>query len=52
MKSVLMSVKPKWCALIANGKKTVEIRKTFSETVFRNKTREQSPDHRHCENKR
>jgi len=28
MKSVLMSVKPKWCALIANGKKTVEIRKT------------------------
>lgn len=28
MKSVLMSIKPKWCELIANGKKTVEIRKT------------------------
>lgn len=28
MKSVLISVRPKWCELIANGKKTVEIRKT------------------------
>lgn len=28
MKSVLMSVKPKWCELIASGKKTVEVRKT------------------------
>lgn len=28
MKSVLMSVKPKWFELIANGKTTVEIRKT------------------------
>ena len=28
MKSVLISIKPKWCKLIANGKKTVEIRKT------------------------
>lgn len=27
MKSVLISIKPKWCELIANGKKTVEIRK-------------------------
>ena len=28
MKSVLISIKPKWCELIALGKKTVEIRKT------------------------
>ena len=28
MKSVLMSINPRWCELIANGKKTVEIRKT------------------------
>lgn len=27
-KAVLLSVQPKWCALIANGKKTVEVRKT------------------------
>ena len=27
-KAVLISVKPKWCELIANGKKTVEVRKT------------------------
>jgi len=37
MKSVLMSIKPKWCKLIANGKKTVEIRKTEPklETPFK-----------------
>lgn len=28
MKSVLMSIAPKWCEPIANGKKTIEIRKT------------------------
>lgn len=28
MKSVLISIKPKWCELIAIGKKTVEVRKT------------------------
>lgn len=27
-KSVLLSVQPKWCELIASGKKTVEVRKT------------------------
>lgn len=27
MKSVLISIQPKWCELIANGKKTVEVRK-------------------------
>lgn len=28
MKSVLMSIRPKWCKLIASGKKTIEVRKT------------------------
>lgn len=28
MKSVLISIKPKWCELIANGRKTIEVRKT------------------------
>lgn len=28
MKAVLMSIKPRWCELIASGKKTVEVRKT------------------------
>ena len=28
MKAVLMSIKPKWCELIASGKKTIEVRKT------------------------
>lgn len=28
MKNVLISIKPKWCELIANGKKTIEVRKT------------------------
>lgn len=28
MKSVLISIRPKWCALIALGKKTIEVRKT------------------------
>lgn len=28
VKAVLMSIQPKWCELIASGKKTIEIRKT------------------------
>lgn len=28
MKAILISIKPKYCELIANGKKTVEVRKT------------------------
>ena len=28
MEAVLMSIKPRWCELIASGKKTVEVRKT------------------------
>lgn len=35
--AVLLSVRPKWCELIANGKKTIEIRKTRPkiETPFK-----------------
>ena len=37
MKAVLMSIKPKWCAAIANGIKTIEVRKTKPkiETPFK-----------------
>lgn len=37
MKSVLMSIQPKWCELIANGKKTIEVRKSRPniETPFK-----------------
>lgn len=37
MKSVLISIKPKWCELIASGKKTIEVRKTRPklETPFK-----------------
>lgn len=28
MKAVLISINPKWCELIASGKKTIEVRKT------------------------
>lgn len=28
MKSVLISIQPKWCELIASGRKTIEVRKT------------------------
>ena len=36
-KAILMSIQPKWCELIANGKKTVEVRKTKPklETPFK-----------------
>lgn len=29
MKSVLISIRPEWCGLIASGKKTIEVRKTY-----------------------
>lgn len=29
MKSILISIKPKWCAKIMNGDKTIEVRKKF-----------------------
>lgn len=37
MKAVLMSIQPKWCELITNGKKTIEVRKTKPklETPFK-----------------
>lgn len=37
MKSVMISIKPNWCELIASGKKTLEIRKTKPnlETPFK-----------------
>lgn len=36
-KSVLISIRPQWCELIANGKKTIELRKTRPklETPFK-----------------
>lgn len=37
MKSVMLSIKPKWCELIASGRKTIEVRKTCPklETPFK-----------------
>jgi predicted transcriptional regulator len=37
MKSVMLSIQPKWCELIASGKKTIEVRKTRPqiETPFK-----------------
>ena len=37
MKAVLISIRPKWCELIVNGQKTVEVRKTKPklETPFK-----------------
>lgn len=37
MRGVLISIKPKWCELIASGKKTIEVRKTRPklETPFK-----------------
>ena len=33
MKSVLISIQPKWCKKIANGEKTIEVRKTAPKEV-------------------
>lgn len=33
MKSVLISIRPKWCEKIASGKKTIEVRKTAPKQV-------------------
>lgn len=37
MKAVLISIRPKWCEMIASGKKTIEVRKTRPklETPFK-----------------
>ncbi len=33
-KAVLMSIRPKWCELIASGKKTIEVRKTRPHAIL------------------
>lgn len=33
MKSILISIRPQWCEKIANGKKTIEVRKTAPKGV-------------------
>lgn len=50
MKSVLISIQPKWCELIASGKKTVEVRKTkpkidvpFKCYIYETKGRTETP---------
>lgn len=50
MKSVLVSIRPKWCALIASGKKTIEVRKTapklptpFKCYIYETKARTETP---------
>lgn len=50
MKSVLISIRPKWCELIASGKKTVEVRKTkpkldipFKVYIYETKGRTEIP---------
>ena len=52
MKAVLISIQPKWCNLIAKGKKTVEVRKTMPklETPFKcyiYETKKESDIHRY-----
>ena len=32
MKSIMLSIRPKWCVKIANGEKTIEVRKTRPKT--------------------
>lgn len=50
MKSVLISIHPKWCELIASGKKTIEVRKTapklptpFKCYIYETKARTDTP---------
>ena len=50
MKSVLISIQPKWCELIASGKKTVEVRKSrpkleapFKVYIYETKGRTEIP---------
>lgn len=33
MKAILMSIHPKWCELIFNGQKTIEVRRTFPKQL-------------------
>ena len=50
MRAVLISIQPKWCELIANGKKTIEVRKTrprletpFKCYIYETKSRSDMP---------
>lgn len=50
MKSVLISIRPKWCELIANGEKKIEVRKTrpkipvpFKCYIYETKARSDMP---------
>lgn len=50
MKSVLISIQPKWCELIASGKKTVEVRKarpkpetSFKAYIYETQGRTETP---------
>ena len=50
MKSILLSIRPKWCELIASGRKTIEVRKTrpmietpFKCYIYETKTRSDMP---------
>lgn len=50
MKAVLLSIQPKWCDLIAGGKKTIEVRKTkaslgtpFKVYIYETKGRTDTP---------
>lgn len=47
-KAVLLSIQPRWCGLIANGKKTIEVRKTrpkietpFKCYIYQSKSKDQ-----------
>ena len=51
MKAVLISIQPKWCEKIANGQKTIEVRKTrpkietpFKVYIYHTKTRNAGGD--------
>nr|DAG81645.1 MAG TPA: hypothetical protein [Caudoviricetes sp.] len=35
MKAVMISIQPKWCEKIANGEKTIEVRKTTPDVPFK-----------------
>ena len=50
-KAILLSIQPKWCGLIANGKKTIEVRKTrpkietpFKCYIYQSKSKDQLMD--------
>lgn len=51
IKAVMISIRPKWCDLIASGKKTIEVRKTkplidvpFKSYIYCTKSKEALPE--------